>query len=177
MIQVAVRSAFLGYAFGVGILIFVTASPSWQMFGIYMTILAFFHYSEFIIIAWTNPKAISTDSFILNHSLAYGIAACSSWLEFIVERYYFPEMKEPSSISYLGLIMCLCGEILRKLAILTARHNFNHLVQRTKTNDHELVTHGVYGLFRHPSYVGWFYWSIGTQVKTKNYSLITETEL
>ncbi|XP_033223943.1 protein-S-isoprenylcysteine O-methyltransferase [Belonocnema kinseyi] len=166
--QVAVRAAFLGYAFGVGILIFTTAPPSWQMFGIYVTFLSFFHCSEFIVIAWTNPKEISTDSFILNHSLAYGIAACSSWVEFLVERYYFPELKEPSVISYFGFIVCFCGEVLRKLAILTARHNFNHVVQNKKMNDHELVTYGVYGLFRHPSYVGWFYWSMGTQLILQN---------
>ncbi|CAG2182503.1 unnamed protein product, partial [Oppiella nova] len=29
---------------------------------------------------------------------------------------------------------------------------------------HVLVTHGIYAFCRHPSYVGWFYWSIGTQV-------------
>lgn len=42
--------------------------------------------------------------------------------------------------------------------------NFAHIVQTEKDKHHELVTHGVYSLFRHPSYVGWFYWSIGTQV-------------
>ena len=28
----------------------------------------------------------------------------------------------------------------------------------------QLVTHGIYSLSRHPSYAGWFYWSIGTQL-------------
>ena len=163
------RAVFLGYAFGVGILIFAKASSSWQIFGIYVTVLSFFHYSEFMTIALTNPKAISIDSFILNHSFAYGLAACSSWLEFIVERYYLPEMKEPSFISYFGLAMCFSGEVLRKLAMFTAMHNFNHIVQDEKMDDHELVTNGVYGVFRHPSYVGWFYWSVGTQVKLKLY--------
>lgn len=37
-------------------------------------------------------------------------------------------------------------------------------MQCEKSADHVLVTHGVYSLFRHPSYVGWFYWSIGTQI-------------
>ncbi|XP_051163391.1 protein-S-isoprenylcysteine O-methyltransferase [Leptopilina boulardi] len=166
--QVAVRAALLGYIFGIGILIFALAPESWRMFGIYASVLSFFHYSEFMTIAWTNPNAISIDSFILNHSMAYGIAACSSWFEFIVERYYFPSMKVPSSISYFGFIMCFCGEILRKLAIFTAKRNFNHLVQTEKTVDHELITHGVYRMFRHPSYVGWFYWSIGTQLILQN---------
>lgn len=163
-LQVAVRAIFLGYIFGIGILISITASPSWQIFGIYMTILANFHYSEFLAIAWTNPAVLSIDSFILNHSIAYGIAASLSWIEFFIERYYFYELKLPSPVFYFGLVLCISGEILRKLAMCTAKHNFNHVVQSEKSDNHELVTHGVYSLCRHPSYVGWFYWSIGTQV-------------
>lgn len=61
--------------------------------------------------------------------------------------------------------MVLCGEGLRKAAMLTAGSNFNHIVQNEKAQSHVLVTSGVYAYFRHPSYVGWFYWSIGTQVR------------
>ncbi|XP_072758595.1 protein-S-isoprenylcysteine O-methyltransferase [Anoplolepis gracilipes] len=166
--QVAVRALFLGYVFGIGILIAITASPSWQIFGIYMTILASFHYSEFLAIAWTNPALLSIDSFILNHSIEYGVAASLSWIEFFIERHYFYGLKLPSLISYLGLILCISGEILRKLAMCTAKHNFNHIVQSEKSDNHQLVTHGVYNLCRHPSYVGWFYWSIGTQLILQN---------
>lgn len=163
--QVAIRALFLGYVFGIGILISITASPSWQIFGIYMAVLATFHYSEFLAIAWANPATLSTDSFILNHSIAYGVAACLSWIEFFIERYYFHEMKLPTLVSFFGLLLCIFGEILRKLAMCTAKHNFNHYVQSEKSDNHQLVTHGVYNLCRHPSYVGWFYWSLGTQVR------------
>ena len=37
-----------------------------------------------------------------------------------------------------------------------------HFVVRE--DGHYLVKSGVYAWFRHPSYVGWFYWSIATQV-------------
>ena len=60
--------------------------------------------------------------------------------------------------------MVVGGEVLRKGAMITARTNFNHYVQHVKHEGHELVTCGVYNWMRHPSYVGWFYWSIGTQV-------------
>lgn len=78
------------------------------------------------------------------------------------------EIKTVHEISFIGLAMCTVGEILRKSAIWTARDNFTHIVQQEKTQTHALVTHGVYSLFRHPSYVGWFYWSIGTQVEFLN---------
>lgn len=45
---------------------------------------------------------------------------------------------------------------------------FSFQVQCEKATDHVLVTHGVYSWFRHPSYVGWFYWSIGTQLVLLN---------
>ncbi|MGH0118299.1 UNVERIFIED_CONTAM: hypothetical protein FKN15_049320 [Acipenser sinensis] len=74
------------------------------------------------------------------------------------------ELKPLPWLSVLGLLMVLIGECLRKSAMLTAGSNFNHIVQNEKAQSHVLVTAGVYSWFRHPSYVGWFYWSIGTQV-------------
>lgn len=63
-----------------------------------------------------------------------------------------------------GLLLCIGGEILRKTAMLTAFHNFDHLIRTRREEQHQLVTSGIYSLCRHPSYVGWFYWSIGTQI-------------
>lgn len=77
---------------------------------------------------------------------------------------FISALKDHFFISVSGLILCITGEILRKSAMLTASTNFNHVVQTVKERDHVLVTHGVYSFCRHPSYVGWFYWSIGTQV-------------
>lgn len=77
------------------------------------------------------------------------------------------ELKQLSWLSFAGLLMVLCGEGLRKAAMLTAGSNFNHIVQNEKAQSHVLVTDGVYSYFRHPSYVGWFYWSIGTQVRRR----------
>lgn len=62
-------------------------------------------------------------------------------------------------------MLCATGEVLRKAAMMTAKTNFNHIVQSVREDGHQLVTHGVYALCRHPSYVGWFLWSIGTQVR------------
>lgn len=45
-------------------------------------------------IAVCNPKTLSTDSFVINHSIHYTIAAVSSWVEFFVESHFFPEFKE-----------------------------------------------------------------------------------
>ncbi|KAM4702736.1 protein-S-isoprenylcysteine O-methyltransferase [Rhinophrynus dorsalis] len=161
--QIAIRAGFLGFAFGCGLLLSVTQSP-WKHFGWYICSLSFFHYSEYLITAMNNPKSLSLDSFLLNHSLEYTLAAVSSWVEFTVEKTIYPDLKQITWLSIIGLIMVIFGETLRKCAMLTAGSNFNHIVQNEKSDSHTLVTSGVYSWFRHPSYVGWFYWSIGTQV-------------
>nr|XP_025041258.1 protein-S-isoprenylcysteine O-methyltransferase [Pelodiscus sinensis] len=129
-----------------------------------MCSLSLFHYSEYLVTAINNPRSLSLDSFLLNHSFEYNLAALSSWIEFTVEKIIYPEMKQITWLSAVGLLMVIFGECLRKAAMLTAGSNFNHIVQNEKSDTHTLVTSGVYGWFRHPSYVGWFYWSIGTQV-------------
>ncbi|XP_076039926.1 isoprenylcysteine carboxylmethyltransferase ste14 [Oratosquilla oratoria] len=166
--QVAVRGCLLGSGCGTGIIVSVLCPTSYQVFGWYMVVLTFFHYSEYFTTAIGNPSTLTLDSYLLNHSLAYGLAAVTSWCEFFIERWLVPELKQLWYISVIGIIICLWGEIVRKLAMLTAKTNFNHVVQTEKQDGHELVTWGIYQYFRHPSYVGWFWWSVGTQVLLVN---------
>lgn len=59
--------------------------------------------------------------------------------------------------------------VLRLLAFYTAKSNFTHKVAFKKKNTHELVTNGVYSFFRHPSYTGFFYFSVASMVMIGNY--------
>lgn len=162
--QISVRAVFLGFVSAASTLLFLLAPLRWKLFGAYGFCMSVFHYSEYLSIAWSNPSSLSTDSFILYHSVHYAVAAIASWFEYGIELYYFPWIKEHTELLYFGLLLCVSGEVLRKLAIITAHSNFNHVVQFTKVEGHELITHGVYRFMRHPSYVGWFWWSIGTQI-------------
>jgi len=56
------------------------------------------------------------------------------------------------------------GEGFRVTAFFTCRKNFTHLVRYRKVAGHELVTNGIYSIFRHPSYTGYFYFSVGGQI-------------
>ncbi|XP_022111333.1 protein-S-isoprenylcysteine O-methyltransferase-like isoform X2 [Acanthaster planci] len=134
------------------------------VFGWYLCVLGFFHFSEYFSTSIYNYESLSVDSFLLNHSVAYVLAAVSSWCEFFLELYFFPDLKQWWYVSLVGLVLCVGGEFLRKVSMLTAGKSFNHYIQTTRARDHVLVTHGVYAWSRHPSYVGWFYWSIGTQI-------------
>jgi protein-S-isoprenylcysteine O-methyltransferase len=89
-------------------------------------------------------------------------------MEFGIESYFLPSTKEHLWISHCGLLLTLSGEVIRKLAMITAGQNFSHRVEFKKERGHSLVTHGVYSLWRHPSYLGWLLWSIGTQLILMN---------
>jgi len=136
----------------------------WNIFSMYLVFLSSFHFSEYLLTAMYNPESLSTESFLLNHSLEYNIAAIASWIEFFIEAFFFPSSKCFLLFNAFGILLVLFGEGMRKCAMITAKSNFKHIVQSERHNDHELVTSGVYSWSRHPSYVGWFYWSIGTQV-------------
>lgn len=157
------RSALLLTLMAIG-LIWVNGRYPCPSFGCYIFFLAFFHFSEFVTIAISNRPSLSVSSFLFNHSPEYNIASIASWVEFSLEWYLVPWTKQISWIINVGIIMCVTGEFIRKLAMLTAGISFNHLVEYKKRPEHTLVTRGIYSFCRHPSYVGWFYWSIGTQL-------------
>ncbi|KAG8701541.1 hypothetical protein FRC08_004027 [Ceratobasidium sp. 394] len=52
--------------------------------------------------------------------------------------------------------------------MIHAANNFSHSVATYKLTTHRLVTDGIYSISRHPSYTGFFYWSLGTQLVLQN---------
>lgn len=166
-LQIAIRGYFLGLVFAMSITLILSTS-SYRLFGWYLAVLSFFHWSEYFATAATNPRNLTLNSYLLDHSTEYHIAAFGSFVEYTVEWYFFPDLKRPCFLSVLGLAIVVCGEVLRKVAMWQAGTNFNHYVRHVKEEGHILVTDGVYRLFRHPAYVGWFYWSIATQVMIAN---------
>ena len=161
--RIVLISHVLGGIFGLGALL-SASYENYRFLGIYLMLLSFFHASEYVATAAYNPKTLSLDSFLINHSHEYTIAAVASWTKYAVEYFLVPTLKSLYWISWVGVVLAVAGELLRKTAMLTASSNFTHMVSFRKRDDHTLVTHGVYAWFRHPSYVGFFYWSIGTQL-------------
>lgn len=166
---VIIRSAVLGVMFNVGLsLIDSQLQPHFIPLGIYLVLLSFFHFSEYFVTSLTNPSTLNLSSFLIDNSIAYVIAISCSFLEFSIEAYLFPELKTFNYIAVIGLIMALMGETTRKLAMFTAGRNFSHIISSEKNPNHKLITHGIYGHLRHPSYAGWFYWAVGTQILLQN---------
>ncbi|CAG0916933.1 unnamed protein product [Notodromas monacha] len=165
------RAVLIGVGTGIGlVLVGHRNNPNVQQFGVHLVLVSCFHVSEFVFTSFVaGPEdEISTNSFLLNHSVEYGIASVAALVEFVLELYVIPAWKVNDFCLMLGLCMCLAGETVRKLAIVTAGSNFNHIVQTDKKVGHELITSGIYGLCRHPSYLGWYLWALGTQVVLMN---------
>lgn len=70
---------------------------------------------------------------------------------------------------YPALLISIMGESLRIVAFFTCKSNFTHVVRFRKREDHRLVTNGVYSFFRHPSYTGYFYFSVFGQLFIGNF--------
>ncbi|KAE8212920.1 hypothetical protein CF327_g3503 [Tilletia walkeri] len=137
-------------------------------FGIYLGSWAVFHMLEFVITARYNPTRLFADSFLLQNGVGYHIAHGFAVCEFVLESYFFPCAKVPTALTILGLGLMLVGQAARSLAMVHAGNSFSHQVAAYKREDHILVTTGVYSISRHPSYFGFFYWALGTQLMLAN---------
>lgn len=99
------------------------------------------------------------------------LATAISFNEYFIEIIILREWKVNSLHSFsiiIGVAMMIAGHFFRISAMFTAGSNFTHLISFRKKESHCLVTNGVYSLSRHPSYFGFFIWSIGCQIMCLN---------
>ncbi|GJP41588.1 hypothetical protein CLOM_g1244 [Closterium sp. NIES-68] len=93
----------------------------------------------------------------------------ASLAEYALEWTLCPQLKQQFwPVGWAGLALVVAGEAVRKGAMVTAGTSFTHDIQREKRREHRLVTNGLYRWVRHPGYMGWFIWSIATQLLLVN---------
>ncbi|EXJ95154.1 hypothetical protein A1O1_00273 [Capronia coronata CBS 617.96] len=188
---VASRAFGLGIALGFSVLL--TLELAYWGYGLwrapcFVATLALFHYLEFDMTARYNPPDASISSFLLlSNGVAYAAAHTAAILELLIRHWlhsdykpqwlilpfhipaFLPVPELPSHVTVgAGLFFIVLGQLVRSAAMRKARTSFNHVVQWTKRADHTLVTDGVYAFSRHPSYFGFFWWGIGTQILLEN---------
>ncbi len=135
---------------------------------LYLGAWVVFHMLEFMVTASFNPTRLFSDSFLLNNGIHYHVAHLVALLEFGLTAHLYPWSKAVGWTTWMGLAGVGVGQVLRSMAMVQAHNNFSHIVAERKRADHVLVTHGVYAWTRHPSYVGFFYWAVGTQLMLGN---------
>jgi len=169
----SITSLILGIVFCFGVLTFFGAGFSqywWSTFqlGFFVAAWAFFHWAEFAVTAGWNFEKCSVDSFLLDNGSMYHVANGTALTEYLLSLYFMPTMKAYPYLSAIGIAFVLFGQGLRSAAMIHASTNFSHSVAFKKRDTHKLVTDGVYGWFRHPSYAGFYYWALGTQMVLQN---------
>lgn len=130
-------------------------------FRLFLVALGFFHTSEFCLTAIYNRKDLGWRSWLF--SKPYCVAILAACLEHAAELRWAPFL-QLRAVSTLGLAAVVAGELVRKTAMVTAAHNFTHLIQTERRPQHRLITRGIYRHLRHPGYAGWMLWAVGTQV-------------
>ncbi|WWC87816.1 uncharacterized protein L201_002708 [Kwoniella dendrophila CBS 6074] len=140
--------------------------------GIYLAAIATFHLFEFYTTAGWNPLKVSVDAFLLNNTKQYHIAHAMGLLEYFIASYFFPSRfdSKRNSFPLLAIItvVMVAAQGVRSLAMIQAAQSFSHIVKSKKHDDHTLVTHGLYSWSRHPSYTGFFYWAVFSQLLLGN---------
>lgn len=171
--NVSIYASALGFISGIGFII--GCNSTWVSgFGFFLGFVALFHTCEYISTSTfkkdaslkCNPRLIL--AFLLNHSQAYHFAILAGAFEYVIELWLFPSIKKMGIVNYFAVIVVILAQCLRTLAMCTCASNFSHLIQYRKEQDHVLVTHGVYAIFRHPSYTGFFYWGVALQIMLFN---------
>jgi len=158
-------------AFGLGLTWmfgFHLLTGSFYTVGLYLMVLATYHLLEYLFVLEFHPKEASHESFLLNPNPQYRYALAFSVLEYFIEWLLVPSWKDQTLFVIVGILMIGVGQFFRTGSMWTAKSNFHHLVREEKEMGHQLITSGVYSFSRHPSYLGWFTWALGTQVLLLN---------
>lgn len=166
--QIASVSLGLGLVGGSALTLAVTNSVVFPQFWQFIAMLCVFHYLEFVITSLYNHEKLSLDSFLLNNGRQYTYAQAMAIIEALI-RYYMFGSTPRTSVSVLGFVILVISQFIRSFAMVSAGRSFSHAVARRKLESHVLVTSGIYRYSRHPSYCGYFFWALGSQLFLGNY--------
>jgi len=157
----------LGFTMGIGLWIFFSHTHA-SDFGLFLFCLGIYHMWEWTFVALFHPEILSGDSFLINHSTEWVCAWAIAVSEYFIELFFWPNMKSTPMTMVPGFLMVAFGQTIRTIAMYTAGSNFAHMIEDESRSDHKLVTSGIYSFSRHPSYFGWFIWTIGMAVLLAN---------
>lgn len=163
----------LGIVFTLGSLLFALGGYPGSVWltdrlGAYLAFWALFHWLEFAVTAGWNREKLSVDSYLLDNGKLYHVAHIVAVIEYIATSIWKPKFKTYPYVSEIGIAVVLISQVLRSVAMIHAATNFSHAVAYAKREGHTLVSDGVYSWFRHPSYTGFYYWALGTQLLMQN---------
>ncbi len=179
--EISKISLILGIIIGISIILIILPINlisknkilNFKQFIIYILSISTFHFFEFFITSKYNFEKINIKSFLINNGIIYNLTHFFAIIETIIEIYYFPSLKNNNDnlnifLTIFGLLAIIIGHLFRSISMIQSSTNFSHLIEKEKREQHVLITHGVYSISRHPSYFGFFWWAVGTQLMLVN---------
>ena len=148
-------------------MIFFTDNIYYPLY-LYFITLCIYHYTEFFSVLLYHFEKLNCEYFLIDQSISWIIATIVSFAETILETHYFNKYKKIKFFFIIGLIMTIIGQIFRIAGIFTGKKNFTHRISYEKEKEHKLVTHGIFSISRHPSYFGFYLWSVGIEIMCCN---------
>ncbi|EAW06341.1 protein-S-isoprenylcysteine carboxyl O-methyltransferase [Aspergillus clavatus NRRL 1] len=179
---ISLRAFLIGAGLGISLpitlyLLLVAPNPLWRV-PFFTAALCLFHFLEYYVTAEYNTRYASISAFLLSsNGWAYNLAHSSALAECLLSHTFGPEgsyLAATASVRgvkwqvVVGILLMVFGQTVRTLAMKQAGTNFNHTVQVERQAGHKLVQDGVYAVLRHPSYFGFFWWGMGTQLVLGN---------
>lgn len=171
---IGVQAFALGNVFTGGILLagwLISIGSSWWRLPAFFVCLSLFHFLEFYTTARFNTPAARASSFLLfSNGSAYSTAHALATTEIIISNLLpaYQRLFVHSVVIGFGLVLIVLGQTVRSVAMAHACTNFNHTIAQQRKENHVLVSDGIYAYFRHPSYFGFFWWALGTQLLVGN---------
>lgn len=154
---VAVQTAIL-FASATAALLHFSSSPTLLA---YVVGWAVFHWCEYYFTATYLPRTVSPYSFLI-----YGATGSAHLMAVhavsVCEHMYTRWKWSNHGHWAIGAAVALAGVVIRSVAIKTCGNSFSHYIETS--GGAELVTHGIYGYCRHPSYLGFLVYVGGMQM-------------
>ncbi|GES66205.1 prenyl cysteine carboxyl methyltransferase Ste14 [Aspergillus terreus] len=179
---ISLRAFLIGTTLGLSVsltlvLVLLTSTPLWRV-PFFLAALSVFHFLEYYVTAAYNTRHASVSAFLLSsNGWAYNAAHLSAVAECLLGWGFWPTSSYFAWTGavggvkvqvVVGVALMVLGQVVRTVAMAQAGSNFNHTVQVERKDGHMLVSHGVYAVLRHPSYFGFFWWGMGTQLVLGN---------
>jgi protein-S-isoprenylcysteine O-methyltransferase len=167
MLRVSLTCALLGMVFGGSLVVSIVLARHTGL-ALYTAALCAFHFLEFYLTCRFHPTTTTYQAFLLDHSTAYTLSMSAAILEYAIIELTFPRLHWLPPLRWIGVCMVLAGQLTRTKAMLDAGSAFTHEVADEHISSHILVRTGIFQFMRHPSYSGFYLWSLGTQIMLGN---------
>mmetsp|Transcript_6732 Transcript_6732/g.8522 ORF Transcript_6732/g.8522 Transcript_6732/m.8522 type:complete len:249 (-) Transcript_6732:911-1657(-) len=182
--EIVLTSLALGAIAGTSLtLCIVQTNTKFTPLLVYLMILCVYFFNEFCSTAKYQTKIVKAKLFLIwgnNGNKEFLLIQTATIWEFLFTRslFYgkllhaffgitFKKQLNPFFI-VLGLMMIVVGLFVRTLAMKTCGTSFSHYIE-TANRQQKLITTGIYAWFRHPSYLGFWLFAIGSQIFLGNY--------